>query len=168
MKKIVEYVGLIVAVVIMLAAVLTYVAPHFGWRVDSVLTGSMEPAIHVGSLVVTCPTSANAVRVGDIITFKQLTIDSELVSHRVVSISNNSPIFFETKGDANSQSDPLKVSAGDLIGKIVLHIPKLGLFIEFLKTKNGFLFGIVVPGLIVTFLYFINVLRALRERKQTG
>lgn len=168
MKKTIEGFGFVIAVVMIVAAVLTYIAPHFGWRVDAVLSGSMEPEIKAGSLVVTRPEKPEMVAVGDIITFRQMTKNGELASHRVIGVSRNSPIYFETKGDANDKADPIKVSANSLVGEICLHLPMLGSFVEFLKTPTGFLFGVVIPGLIVTLLYFINLLRALRESRETG
>jgi signal peptidase len=168
MKKTIEYAGFAVALVMIVAAVLTYVAPHFGWQVDTVLSGSMEPELEVGSLVVTRPVPPEMIKVGDVITFRQATANNELASHRVIGIFKNSPICFETKGDANDKADPVKVPARDLVGKICLHIPMMGFFVEFLKTPTGFLFGVVIPGLIVTFLYCINVVRALRGSRDTG
>ena len=168
MKKTVEYIGFVIATIIIMAAVLTYIAPHFGWRVDAVLSGSMEPELKVGSLVVTRPVEPEEIEVGDIITFRQPTVTNGTVSHRVVNIFQNSPICFQTKGDANDRPDPIMVPGRNLIGEICLHIPMMGYFTEFLKTPAGFIFGVVIPGLIITSLYIINVWRALRENRRLG
>ncbi|GAI41788.1 unnamed protein product, partial [marine sediment metagenome] len=48
MKKAAEYLGLTVAILLILVAAFTYVGPHFGWRVDAVLSGSMEPQLQTG------------------------------------------------------------------------------------------------------------------------
>ncbi len=168
MKKTFECIGFIIALIIIVAAVLTYLAPHFGWRVDAVLSGSMEPELKVGSLVITCPAEPEDIEVGDIITFHQATVTNGMASHRVIGISKNSPIYFQTKGDANDRPDPTMVPGSNLVGKICLHIPMMGYFTEFLKTPAGFIFGVVIPGLIITSLYIINVLRALREDRRPG
>jgi len=86
MKRAVEYLGLSAAIMIMLAAVLTYLAPHFGWRVNAVLTGSMEPYLKVGSLVVTRPVDPGDVEMGDVIVFRPVTVGENLISHRVIGI----------------------------------------------------------------------------------
>ena len=168
MKKAIEYLGFIIAVVVMVAAVFTYLAPHFGWRVDAVLTGSMEPELKVGSLVVTCSVEPKDVELGDIITFRQNTAGKNPISHRVIGIVGNSPSYFETKGDANGSPDPFKVSARNLIGKICFHIPSVGYFTEFLKTPLGFIFGLVIPGLVIIILYISNVWRAITKSGKRG
>ncbi|GAI68238.1 unnamed protein product, partial [marine sediment metagenome] len=40
MKKAVGNFGLALIILLMTAAVLTFLAPHFGWRVDTVFSGS--------------------------------------------------------------------------------------------------------------------------------
>jgi signal peptidase len=161
MKKAVEYLGFIIVVIIMVSAVLTYLAPHFGWRVDAVLSGSMEPQLKVGSLVVTRPVEPEEIEVGDIITFRPTTVGENLISHRVVGIAGNSPLQFETMGDASDKPDPFTVPAQNLVGEICFHVPSVGYFTEFLKTPVGFLFGMVIPGLIIIALYISNIWRAI-------
>jgi len=161
MKKAIEYLGFIVAVLIMVSAVFTYVAPHFGWRVDAVLSGSMEPRLKVGSLVVTRPVEPEEIEVGDIIIFHPVTVGENPIAHRVIGIDQTSPLHFQTKGDANGKPDPFTVPAQNLVGKICFDIPSLGFFTEFLKTPVGFFFGMVIPGLIIIVLYITSVWRAL-------
>ena len=161
MRKAIEYLGFMIAVLIMVSAVFTYLAPHFGWRVDAVLTGSMEPELKVGSLVVSHPVEPEAVELGDIITFHQNTAGKNPISHRVIGIVGNSVSYFETKGDANGSPDPFRVPARDLVGKICFQVPSVGYFTEFLKTPLGFIFGMVIPGLVIIALYISNVWRAI-------
>ena len=81
MKKVIGYFGLTLVAAVMLAAVLTYLAPHFKWRVDAVASGSMEPQIKTGSLVVTRPVEPDEIAVGDIITFKSAS-GGTMITHR--------------------------------------------------------------------------------------
>ena len=163
MRKAIEYLGFMIAVLIMVSAVFTYLAPHFGWRVDAVLTGSMEPEMKVGSLVVTTPVEPEDIELGDIITFHQNSVSENPISHRVVGIVGNSPSYFETKGDANGNADPFRVPAQNLIGKICFQVPSVGYFTEFLKTPLGFIFGMVIPGIVIIVLYIGNVLQAITK-----
>lgn len=112
----------------------------FGIRSFVVLTGSMEPQVHVGSMVFTIP--QNSYGVGDIITFKRGEIS---ITHRIAGIINNQ---FRTKGDANKSPDPQMVSQSVIIGKDFLIIPYFGKFTNFIKTVPGFLLFIVLPALI--------------------
>lgn len=161
MKKAAEYLGFSVVVLLMAGAVFIYLAPHFGWRVDAVLSGSMEPQLMTGSMVVTRPVEPEAIAVGDIITFRPSTNGENLITHRVIGIGPSSPLHFQTKGDANNELDLFTVPARNLVGKICLHIPSIGYFTEFLKTPVGFVFGLVIPGLIIITLYVNSLWRAL-------
>jgi len=123
----------------------------------------MEPQLKVGSLVVVRPAEPETIVVGDIITFRPTTVGENLITHRVIGIGQNSPLHFQTQGDANDKPDPFTVPARNLVGKICLHVPSVGYFTEFLKTPVGFLFGMVIPGLIIIALYISSLWRALTK-----
>ena len=153
--------GFIMVVMLMLAAVFTYVTPHFGWRVDAVLTESMEPRLKIGSLVVTVPVEPDTIKIGDIITFRPTTGGRTMITHRVIGIEQNSPLRFETMGDANIRPDPDTVHEQNVFGKVYFHVSSLGFFTEFLKTPLGFVFGMVIPGIIILALYVTSLRQAL-------
>ncbi|MFC1939140.1 signal peptidase I [Chloroflexota bacterium] len=161
MKKAAWYLVFTTVVLFMTAAVFIYLAPHIGWRVDAVLSGSMEPELKVGSLVVTCPVEPETIVVGDIITFRPVSVGENLITHRVTGTGHSSSLYFETKGDANNKPDPFTVPAQNLVGKICFHAPSWGYLTEFLKTPFGFLFAIVIPGIIIIAMYVGSVWRAL-------
>lgn len=83
-----------------------------------VASGSMEPALSKGDLVVL---SANSViHKDDIIVFEK---NGETIIHRVVEAT---PSGFRTKGDKNPYTDSYAVRPADIVGKAVLVIPKAG------------------------------------------
>ncbi|MFC2020629.1 signal peptidase I [Chloroflexota bacterium] len=164
MKRAAWYLVLTLVILFMAVAVFIYVAPHINWHVNAVLTGSMEPELTVGSLVITSPIEPENVVVGDIITFRPVSVGENMITHRVISIGRSSSVYFETKGDANDRADPFTVPAQNLIGKVSWHAPYWGYFTEFLKTPIGFLFAIVIPGVVIITSYILAVLRALGER----
>ncbi len=168
MKKTVEYLSLALAIAVMVAAMLTYLAPHFGWRVDLVSSGSMEPELKTGSLVITRPVGPQEVMVGDIITFnpKGVTLGENLISHRVIGIETASPLYFKTKGDANDKPDPFTVPARNLEGRIFFKAHYVGYVTGFLKTPWGFLLGLVIPGLILITMYITSIRRMLRKNRE--
>ena len=168
MKKASCYSILTIMVLLMVVAVFTYVAPHIGWRVNAVLSGSMEPALKVGSLVVTHPVEPKKVEVGDMIAFNPVSVGENMITHRVIGVAMNSPIHFATKGDANDKPDPFTVPEQNLVGKVCLHIPSLGYFTQFLKTPTGFILSIVVPGIVVFIMYLVNVWRTFAVQKKQG
>jgi len=166
MKKAVDYLGLTIVLLLMVAAVSIYLAPHFGWRVDAVTSGSMEPQLLTGSLVVTRPVESDAIVVGDVITFRQRTVSENMITHRVIDIGHSSPLYFQTKGDASSYPDPFTVQAQDIIGKICFYVPYIGNITEFLKTPFGFVLGLVVPALIIIVVYIRSIWQVLNKDKK--
>jgi len=168
MKKTAEYLGLTLAIAVMTAAMLTYLAPHFGWRVDFVCSGSMEPELKTGSLVITRPVEPQEVVIGDIIAFNQkgVTLGENLISHRVIGIETASPLYFKTKGDANDNPDPFTVPARNLVGRICFKTHYVGYIAGFLKTPWGFLLGLVIPGLILITMYITSIRRMLHENRE--
>ena len=101
----------------------------FGFSAAVVVTGSMSPAIEPGDLVV-CRRSADYA-VGDVITFHS---GASLVTHRIVG---STPDSYITQGDANNVADADPVPRGAIVGKVVFTVPKLGIFIEKLRTPLG-------------------------------
>jgi signal peptidase I len=73
----------------------------------TVVSGSMQPALPLGSLVVVVPRDADAVRVGDVITFSPPGYDTRTVTHRVVDVEGTgNDVTVRTRGDANPIADP--------------------------------------------------------------
>ncbi len=168
MKKTAEYLGLIVAIAVMTTAMITYLAPHFGWRMAAVASGSMEPELKAGSLVITRPVEPQEVMVGDIIVFSPngVTLGEYEVIHRVIGIEEASPLYFKTKGDANDNPDPFMVPARNLVGRIWFKVHYAGYFIGLLRTPWGFLLGLVIPGLILITMYITSIQRMLRKNRE--
>ena len=123
----------------------------FGYRMYIVLSGSMEPAFAAGSLAVVKPIQPEQIESGDIITYRGLGEREQLVSHRVaaVDVDANGDYHFTTKGDANDVADPNPITDINLVGKVVLAIPYLGIVMQYAKTKQGLLFLIIIPAAAV-------------------
>jgi len=127
----------------------------------------MEPRLKTGSLVITRPVEPEIIAVGDIITFRPTTVGENLITHRVIGISQSSPRYFQTKGDANDEPDPFTVPARNLAGRVCFSTPAVGYFTLFLKTPLGFLFGMVIPGLIIIVMYVRSSWLILKKAEQT-
>jgi len=168
MQKVLWYTALTIVVLFMAVAVFIYIAPHVNWHVSAVLSGSMEPEIKVGALVVTRPIDPEEVAVGDIITFRNISVSENTITHRVTSMGRSSPIYFQTKGDANNQPDPFTVPTQNLVGKICFNTPYWGYFTEFIKTPIGFLLSVVIPGVVLIISYILAVIYELNKKRETG
>ncbi len=89
-----------------------------------VASGSMRPGIDVGDVVIIAEAGADVVREGDVIEFRR---ESATIIHRVIEIQEvGSTKLFVTKGDANNAPDPEPVMSGQIIGKAVFTVPKIG------------------------------------------
>ncbi len=126
----------------------------FGFRFFAIQSQSMEPTIMKGDLIVdTALKSFDDLEKGDVITFWTIISGERVLNtHRIVDITDNGNyLYFTTRGDNNTIDDALGVHQGEIVGKYLFAIPKLGDIISFLQTSMGFLLVIVLP----VFLFFI-------------
>lgn len=161
-----EWVSTILLAIVILLAAFMMLAPRFGLQTHTVKSGSMEPALQVGGMIICRSTPVSLVEVGDIIGFN--TQGEEEVTHRVIGISEEGGrIWLQTKGDANEDPDPDLISpTGDTVDKVIVHIPYLGFFSTFMKTKLAFLLFICVPGAILLVLFGRDISKALADIKR--
>jgi signal peptidase I len=130
----------------------------------TVLSGSMEPAIHTGSVVVVKPMGEYAV--GDVITFGPNTRTKPPTTHRVVEVKDsNGQISFVTKGDANNAPDQTAIVKNQVIGKVVFDVPYAGYAITAARKPLGFLLIIVLPALLVIIDELQNIWREIKKRR---
>lgn len=157
-------IALLVALAMLLAVAILF-APHLGWRIDNVLSGSMSPAIKVGSAAITQPVDPHSIEVGDIITYRSPR-NGEMTTHRVVGIEDNSPLAFQTKGDANEDPDPYTVPSANVEGKVLFDVPLLGYVADFVKTPLGFIIMLGIPGMIIIVLEMRKMWIELSEEEK--
>jgi signal peptidase len=173
MRKVVNWIGNILLVLVILVMVFFFLAPHFlGVNFFTVYGGSMVPAIPIGSIVAAKSVEASAIKVGDIITFRTGTEADNVVTHRVVEVSNGGgALSFRTAGDNNANPDGSAVLAENVVGKVWFHVPFLGYLSSFVTTKLGFILLIIVPGIFIISLEVRNIiaeLRSMRKEPCTG
>ena len=107
----------------------------FSYVPKVILTGSMQPQIRVGDVVIVHRIEKQQVRsevqVGDIIMFP---VNDMKVTHRVIGIRHvEGKNYYTTKGDANPDVDINPVSQGNVLGKVVMTVPKVGWLSLFVK-----------------------------------
>jgi signal peptidase len=124
-----------------------------GVRFITLSSGSMEPKIPSPSVVIT--TSANNYKIGDIITYKEVSEKtgfefSRTITHRIIDIQeDDGKKYFITKGDANQLPDPQRVSENEILGKVAFIFPYLGYVTLTIKTLPGFLFMVAAPSYLL-------------------
>lgn len=138
--------------------------PDFmGYKPFIVLSGSMEPAILAGDLIVTKRIVPEGVKVGDVISFR---VENDIVvSHRVTEIQNEGGLAFLTKGDANTGMDATKVLPDKIEGIYIWRGAGLGKFALFLQTPIGMLLFVVTP--LCLFIIYDIVARNRRNKDKS-
>jgi signal peptidase len=104
-----------------------------------VITGSMEPAVNAGDLVIIRQQSSY--QVGDIVAYEESTP----VTHRIVQVTEDG---FVTKGDANNTTDD-EVAREEVIGSVVATVPSVGHAILYLQTPVGMI--VLLCGLFIVY-----------------
>lgn len=112
-----------------------------GYAVLEVVSGSMEPTIHIGDLIV-IDTKTKEFKEQDIVTFRD--VNGSFVTHRIISLKENEMI---TKGDYNKSDDGIQ-SIDTIIGKYKFKISGLGILMTSLK-KPFSMFMIFVIGILL-------------------
>jgi signal peptidase I len=132
-------IGALLGVVI---AGFTMVAAHNGMRPLVVRSGSMEPTIRTGSMVLVKRLEAADIKVGDVLTVERP--DHTRVTHRVVAIEHNGVTALLTlKGDANEDPDPVPIPV-QYAHRVVAQVPVIGRAMAWLATApGGFFLGCV-------------------------
>lgn len=126
-----------------------------GYRPVVVYSGSMEPALEVGSLAFVERVPAAEVRAGDVITFADPSGRSRLVTHRVVAIVERpgGGHAYRTKGDANASRDPWAIALPDGAGRLAFDVPHVGYVLWYAKTREArTALVLVLAGLVLTLL----------------
>ena len=132
------------------------------YRVLTVLSGSMEPAIHVGSIVVIRP--AKDYKIGDVITFGEIGQAKVPTTHRISGIkTEGGQLVYITKGDANNAPDTNGAPYLSVDGKVVFGMPLLGYALSFLKKPLGFILVIIVPAGLVILEEMKNIYREVAK-----
>ena len=141
-----------IGVVVGLVALVT-VPRTVGVTPFTVLTGSMEPALDPGDVVLSAPRSPLDVAPGDVVTFHDPSRDGELVTHRVESMRRTgAAVSFVTKGDANDVSERWTVPVDGTIGRAAVRVPDVGHVLQWAGTREGKLGLIAVPALLLVLL----------------
>lgn len=130
------------------------------------LSGSMEPTIAPGDVVIDEEIAPTAAEVGDIVTFRDPQQQSKLLTHRVVSIKRQGPrLAFVTQGDANNTQEHWRVPADGQIGRVIYTVPWVGHVAVLARTKLGWMLAVGVPLLLIL---AEELVRIWRPRSRPG
>jgi len=141
--------------------------PLFGAYV--IISGSMEPNIHVYDVIVSKRTDTTELKEGDVITF--YSNDSRFygvtVTHRIVEVIDAEKGIFRTRGDANNVEDDALTIGENIIGKVVMRIPQLGRLQFFLASKGGWLIVVLIPCLAIISYDIVKIAKLTSKKAST-
>ncbi|GEN79046.1 signal peptidase I [Actinotalea fermentans] len=162
-------------------ACLFWLVRHDGWLVQTVATGSMEPTVPTGSVIVSRPVDPGDIEVGDVIVFRSPSgatvsagadgvfeaTEAMLITHRVVAVRGSGPdLSFRTKGDGNANEDPWSVGADLVRARYVAHVPRIGALLASPDTRRWLFLGVAAIGCVVIVTEGRSVARELRSRRE--
>lgn len=196
MKKLVKVWNVITTVLValvVLVAVLLVGVRVAGVQPLYVMSGSMEPAFHVGSLIFVKKVDPAKIEVGDPITYT-INEAGDYSTHRVIAVEaretgtrfvedengqtvldeSGAPMieeypleetayYFQTKGDANNSPDGTPVYYKNVVGVPRVTIPYLGYLAHWLQTPRGRIMGITIAAVIVILTFLPDLLKWVED-----
>ena len=139
LKKVFDIFTTVLVVLVAALAILLVGMRFAGFKVFTVLSGSMEPTYHTGSVIYVKEVDYTTLQAGDVITF---AISEDMVAtHRIVGVvpddEDPTVLRYRTKGDANESEDGTLVHYKNIVGKPVFTIPYLGYIASYIQSPPG-------------------------------
>lgn len=151
-----------VLLIMLILACIPFTSPKvLGYQAYTVISGSMEPSIPVGSLVYVKGVEPEVVESNDVIAFYGGHDADAIVTHRVVENQVDERTFV-TKGDANATKDMNPVSYIQFIGRVELSVPHMGIMAQFLTGLNGK----IAAGCLIALALVLHMLASVIEKNK--
>lgn len=155
LKKLWNVISSIMVALAVVAALLLAAVRLAGLEVFSVLSGSMEPSYHTGSLIYVKKIDPALITEGTVITF--MLDEDTVATHRVVGVvpdeSDPEVLRFRTKGDANAAEDGRLVHCRNVIGTPVFSIPYLGYVSDYVRHSPGRYVAVYAAVFLLVFAF---------------
>jgi len=162
--KIIYYIFLAFIVVVAILLIVSTFPIAGNYKVMVVQSGSMQPAIKMGSIVVVKP--VDDYKIGDVITFGPYSKTKAPTTHRIydIKVVDGQPVYI-TKGDVNNAPDAREIQKKDILGKVIFDIPYLGYAVNFAKKPLGFGLIIIVPAAVIVIDEVKKIIHEIKEKK---
>jgi len=161
-KQVWNIVTTVIVTLAIILAVLLVGLKFVGFQIYTVLSGSMEPAYHTGSLIYVREVDTDELSVGDVITFR--LGGSTIATHRIVELvaDEDDPniVRFRTKGDANEVTDGSLVDPSAVLGSPVFTIPGLGYLASYIQQPPGSYLALAVGAFLVMLVFLPDLIFA--------
>lgn len=131
-----------------------------------IISGSMEPNIHVYDVIISKRVDTSTLKKGDVITFhsNDTRFYGETVTHRIIEEVDQSKGIYRTQGDANNVADEALTVGDNIMGKVIMKIPQLGRVQSFIASKGGWFIVILVPCLCVISYDILKIIKLVGKK----
>ena len=167
-KKIWKCITSVLVALVVIVALLLVGARLIGLQVFTVLSGSMEPTYHVGSLIYVKDVDPFELESGDVITF--MLDENTVATHRIVEVvpdeEDDSVVRFRTKGDANENVDGSLVHYKNVIGSPVFTIPYLGYAVSYIQNPPGTYVAISAGAILLLLVFLPDLFDGDKKKKK--
>ena len=168
LKKIWNVISSILVALVVILALLLVGARIVGLQVFTVLSGSMEPTYHTGSLIYVKKVDPYTIKEGQPITF--MLDENTVATHRVVGIvpdeEDPTVIRFRTKGDANEAEDGSLVHYKNVIGTPIFSIPYLGYVADYIQHPPGMYIAISAGAVLLLLVFIPDIFADDKEQEK--
>lgn len=147
--------GIGILIICLLVALPLSLPRILGYDAYNIVSGSMEPAIPVGSVIYVKYEEPKEIQEGDVIAFFSGT---SVIAHRVTENRIIEGVFV-TKGDANPLEDLTNVSYRDVIGVVRAHFPLVGSYLAVFSQTVGKIYVLIFALCGIMFNLLANRLR---------
>lgn len=166
-KKIWSGISTAVVALVVILALLLAGARLVGLQVYTVLSGSMEPNYHVGSVIYVREVEPSTLQVGDAVSF--LISENTVATHRIIEVlpdeKDPDVIRFRTKGDNNDIADTNPVHCNNVLGKVVGTIPLLGYLSDFVQHPPGTYITLCAMAILILAVFLPDIITNARALK---
>lgn len=171
-KRIWNVISVVLVGVVVLLAIALVGIRLVGLKPFVVMSGSMEPNYHVGSLIYVKSVDYKELEVGDPITY--MVSQDTIVTHRIIEVladeEDPDTLRYFTKGDANDVADGVSVHYKNIIGKPVFSIPYLGYVSNYIQNPPGMYVAIAGAAILILLVFLPDVFaddkKKARDKKE--
>lgn len=167
-KKVWSAVTSVIVVLVVVLAILLVGVRIIGLKTYTVLSGSMEPKYHTGSLIYVKTVDTATLKAGDDITF--MLDEKTIATHQIIEVipdeEDESVIRFRTKGLANEVADGGSVHCKNVIGKPVFTIPYLGYVANYIQAPPGKYVAIAAGALLLALVFIPDLFKDDEKAKE--
>lgn len=167
LKKIWNAITWVLVALVLILALLLAGGRLIGMQALTVLSGSMEPTYHVGSLIYVKSVDYKDLEPGDVITF--MLSEDTLATHRIVAVvpdeEDPETLRYRTKGDANAAEDGSLVHYKNVVGTPVFTIPYLGFVANYIQNPPGTYIAICGGAVLLLLLFIPDLLSSDEPEK---